>query len=110
MYPNLFDAGFDVAGVHAFFGDREKFGPVAGVKDWRAPIFLAQGDDDRNVDFYQGVSLAKALSARPEIEARFRVVPDETHDLSLSFRHLESVYGEGADFLIDHLRDRPAAP
>jgi len=105
MYPDVFDAGFDVAGVHEFFGDREKYGPVAGVKNWRAPIFLVQGDDDRNVDFYQGVSLAKALNARGDIEIKLRVVPDETHDLSLSFQHLESVYGEGAEFLIAHLRD-----
>jgi dipeptidyl aminopeptidase/acylaminoacyl peptidase len=105
MYPDVFDAGFDVAGVHEFFGDREKYGPVAHVKTWRAPIFLAQGDDDRNVDFYQGLSLARALSARSDIEIKLRVVPDETHDLSLSFQHLESVYREGAEFLIDHLRD-----
>jgi len=103
MYPNVFDAGFDAAGVHEFFGDREKYGPVAQVKNWRSPVFVVQGDDDRNVDFYQGLRLAKALSAHSDIEAKFRVVPDEIHDLNLSFEHLVSVYGEGADFLINHL-------
>jgi dipeptidyl aminopeptidase/acylaminoacyl peptidase len=105
MYPNVFEAGFDAAGVHEFFGDRFKYSPVASVAKWRSPIFLVHADDDRNVDFYQSLSLARALSARADIEAVFRAVPDEIHGINLLFQDLVSVYGEGADFLIDHLTE-----
>jgi dipeptidyl aminopeptidase/acylaminoacyl peptidase len=107
---DVFAAGFDVAGVHEFFGEREKYGPLAAAGSWRSPIFLAQGDDDRNVDFYQGVRLARALSARKDVSAVFRVVPDDTHDINLTLQHLVTIYGEGADFLVDHLTDRSKLP
>ena len=108
-YPDVFAAGFDIAGVHEFFGERTNYGPVASVKNWRSPVFLVQGDDDRNVDFYQGASLAKALNARPDVDAVLRAVPDETHDLNLTFEHLEGAYGEGVQFLLDHLTDKAAS-
>ncbi|HEY3815257.1 MAG TPA: prolyl oligopeptidase family serine peptidase [Caulobacteraceae bacterium] len=105
-YPGLFEAGFDMAGVHEFFGDRTQNSAEAKIADWRAPIYLVQGDDDRNVDFYQGLSLAAQLRAHG-VDATFRVVPDEVHDMTSTFGNMVEVYGSGADFLYDHLTRKP---
>ncbi len=101
-YPDLFEAGFDMAGVHEFFGDRVLNAPEAKIADLRAPIYLVQGDDDRNVDFYQGLSLA-ALLRKQGVDATFRVIPDEVHDMTSTFANTVEVYGSGADFLIERL-------
>ena len=101
--PDLFQAGFDLAGVHEFFGDRADAAPEARIADWRAPVFLVQGDDDRNVDFYQGLSLAAQLRRRPNVEAVMRATPDEVHDLISTFENMVDVYGAGAEFLVKRL-------
>jgi dipeptidyl aminopeptidase/acylaminoacyl peptidase len=104
-YPDIFEAGFDMAGVHEFFGDRIPNSPEAKIADLKAPIYLIQGDDDRNVDFYQGLSLAKLLREHGT-EVTLRAVPDEVHDMTSTFANLTDVYGSGADFLLDRLAPR----
>ncbi len=104
--PDLFQAGFDLAGVHEFFGDRAQSSPEAAIMGWRAPVFLVHADDDRNVDFYQGMSLAAELRRNPNIETVLRAVPDEEHDMISTFDNMVSVYSEGAAFLVKHLVDR----
>lgn len=101
-YPDLFEAGFDMAGVHEFFGDRAQHSPEAEIGAWRAPVYLIQGDDDRNVDFYQGLSLA-ALLRKQGVDATFRAVPDEVHDMTSTFANTVDVYGSGADYLLQRL-------
>lgn len=106
-YPDIFEAGFDMAGVHEFFGDRAQFSPEAKIADLKAPIYLIQGDDDRNVDFYQGLSLAALLRAHGA-DVTLRAVPDEVHDMTSTFANMVDVYGSGADFLYDHLTTKAA--
>lgn len=99
-----FKAGFDMAGVHEFFGDAFPYSPAADIDRWTSPVYLAQGDDDRNVDFSQGVILAQLLqSRRPDVEFEQHVFPDETHDLNLTFDDLVEAYEGGSEFLLDHL-------
>jgi dipeptidyl aminopeptidase/acylaminoacyl peptidase len=105
-YPDMFEAGFDMAGVHEFFGDRARYSPEAEIAHWRAPIYLIQGDDDRNVDFYQGLSLA-ALLRRQGVDATLRAVPDEVHDMTSTFANMVDVYGSGADYLAERLTPAP---
>lgn len=101
---DVFAAGFDMAGVHEFTGKGFEHSPAAFVDQWRSPLYLAQGDDDRNVDFNQGVMLAQALrSKRPGVELVEHVFPNETHDLYLTFEDLVGVYQAGSDFLLSHL-------
>ena len=52
--------------------------PDADVANWRSPVLLIQGDDDRNVDFQQTIDLARRLEARG---APFEelILPDEIH-------------------------------
>jgi len=77
---DLFAAGVDLHGVHDWNieiqnwvptydptkqADAAKLAyessPIAHVKDWRSPVLLIHGDDDRNVQFSQTVQLATAL-------------------------------------------------
>lgn len=101
---DIFKVGFDMAGVHEFEGDAFPFAPTADIDKWTSPVYLAQGDDDRNVDFSQGVLLARLLQTRrPNVELVQRVFPDETHDLFLTFANLTSVYEAGTRFMLDRL-------
>jgi len=71
--------------------------PIAYVKDWRSPVLLIQGDDDRNVQFSQTVDLAAAL--RPlGVEVEQLVFPDEVHDF-LTHAHWLAAYRAAAEFL-----------
>jgi len=71
--------------------------PIAYVKDWRSPVLLIQGDDDRNVQFSQTVDLAAAL--RPlGVEVEQLVFPDEVHDF-LTHAHWLAAYHAAAEFL-----------
>src|SRR5947207_1885208 len=112
----LFAAGVDLHGVHQWNVeirnwvpdyDPEKradfaklafeSSPIAYVKDWRSPVLLIQGDDDRNVQFSQTVDLAAAL--RPlGVEVEQLVFPDEVHDF-LTHAHWLAAYHAAADFL-----------
>jgi dipeptidyl aminopeptidase/acylaminoacyl peptidase len=73
---------------------------MAFIDQWKAPILLAQGDDDRNVVFTEGIKLARELLKRPAVRLVQRVFPNETHDLYLTFENMVTVYQEGADFLL----------
>ena len=67
------------------------------VDDWRSPVLLIQGDDDRNVQFSQTVQLAAALRAR-HVDVEQLVFPDDIHDFLLH-AHWMQAYTAAADFL-----------
>jgi dipeptidyl aminopeptidase/acylaminoacyl peptidase len=87
---DLFAAGVDMHGVHDWteelgIGKDEPAGrlafrssPMADAKDWRSPVLLIHGDDDRNVNFRQTVELVEALRGRVHMEQL--IFPDEIHD------------------------------
>jgi dipeptidyl aminopeptidase/acylaminoacyl peptidase len=101
---DVFEVGFDMAGVHAFPGDSFKYSPAAFVSRWRSPVYIAAGDDDRNVDFNQTLLLVQALREKPEkIEVVEKVFPNETHDLYLTFEDLSETYWEGSEFMLRRL-------
>jgi dipeptidyl aminopeptidase/acylaminoacyl peptidase len=118
---DLFAAGVDFHGVHDWNLELENWAPkydpnadqqaariawesspLATVKDWRSPVLLIQGDDDRNVQFSQTVRLAAALRAQgtPFEE---HVFPDEIHGFLLH-RSWLTAYGLEADFFNRKLR------
>ena len=113
---DLFAAGVDLHGVHDWnieiqnwvpTYDPEKqetagklareSSPLSYVDDWRSPVLLIQGDDDRNVQFSQTVQLAAALRAR-HVEVEQLVFPDDIHDFLLHAHWLQA-YTAAADFL-----------
>jgi dipeptidyl aminopeptidase/acylaminoacyl peptidase len=99
---NVFAAGFDLHGVHAWnarvgfstfsplsLTERDsivetarKSSPVGNVDTWKSPVLFVHGDDDRNVHFNQGVALMAALRTRG-VEAEYLVIPHEIHSFLL---------------------------
>jgi dipeptidyl aminopeptidase/acylaminoacyl peptidase len=90
---DVFAAGVDIAGVH-LWGDT--LGPdnvmyrsssASEVRNWRSPVLLIHGDDDRNVAFSQTVGLVQLLRAN-DVPYELIVFPDEVHDFLLHERWL----------------------
>jgi dipeptidyl aminopeptidase/acylaminoacyl peptidase len=103
---DLFAAGVDIHGVHDFTtpnsgagaalaaamtggrmegDDRAKAqelawtsSPIAYVAQWKSPVLLIHGDEDRNVRFSQTVDLVARLKAQG-VEYEELVIPDDTH-------------------------------
>jgi dipeptidyl aminopeptidase/acylaminoacyl peptidase len=116
---DLFAAGVDLHGVHDWSRLRTSFtepqaqdaaraafqsSPMAYVKDWRSPVLLIHGDDDRNVNFSQTVELVEALR-RQGVELEQLIFPDEVHDF-LTHAHWLQAYHRAADFFDSHLSPR----
>ncbi len=118
---DLFAAGVDLHGVHdwnieirnwveAYDPEKQadaaklayESSPIAYVKDWRSPVLLIQGDDDRNVQFSQTVQLAEALR-RQGVAVEQLVFPDEIHDF-LTHAHWLAAYHAAAEFFGRRLR------
>jgi dipeptidyl aminopeptidase/acylaminoacyl peptidase len=99
---DLFAAGVDLHGVHDWSArggsvanpnldpetQREQMrvafesSPMASVKTWKSPVLLIHGDDDRNVNFSQTVTLVEALRAQGT-EFEELIFPDDIHDFLL---------------------------
>ena len=61
-------------------------------------MFLSQGDDDRNVEFSQGVDMAARLRDNG-VEVQTMVFPNETHENQV-WAHMVTLYDAAAAFLI----------
>jgi dipeptidyl aminopeptidase/acylaminoacyl peptidase len=105
QHSDLFKVGFDMAGVHTSSNaEGARYSAVGNLATWTSPVFLAQGDDDMNVNFNEGIALARAIQTRkPNLEFRQQVLPGQTHDLYLTYEQLVQIYQEGSDFLLAHM-------
>lgn len=56
--------------------------PVASVLQWKSPVLLIHGDDDRNVPFQQTTDLVQRLNAQ-HVQFEEIIFPDEIHDFLL---------------------------
>jgi len=98
---NLFAAGVDLHGVHDWNVVINNFvsgydpakskeaaklafdsSPIAYIKDWKSPVLLIHGDDDRNVPFSETVDLVEALR-KNNIDFEQLIFPDEVHGFLL---------------------------
>ena len=112
---DLFAAGVDLHGVHDWNIEIQNWvptydpakqaeaaklayqsSPIAYVKDWRSPVLLVHGDDDRNVQFSQSVQLAAALRLQG-VSVEQLIFPDEIHDF-LTHADWVAAYRAAADF------------
>lgn len=98
---DIFKSGVDLHGVHDWTrlmdelagkagarfekGDREKAmqvawdsSPDSQIDNWKSPVLLIQGDDDRNVHFQQTVDLARRLEEHG-LAFEEMVLPNEIH-------------------------------
>jgi len=122
---DLYAAGVDLHGVHDWNEELKNWSPtydpaahsdaarlawesspLASVKNWRSPVLLIHGDDDRNVPFSQSVDLADALR-KQGVQFEELIFPDEIHDFLL-YRDWVAAYTAAANFLDKHLHK--AAP
>jgi dipeptidyl aminopeptidase/acylaminoacyl peptidase len=115
----LFKAGVDFHGVHdwsVFRAELPYFGnlalrppdaeaavklawdssPDAYVSNWKSPVLLIHGDDDRNVPFTQTVDLAQRLRAQ-HVPFEQLILPDEIHGF-LMWRDWVRAYTATAGF------------
>ena len=114
---DLFAAGVDLHGVHEWWSEARHWAPTLGedapdlaqakklafesspistIAQWRSPVLLIQGDDDRNVPFDQTVDLVQRLRAQ-KTPLETIVFPDEIHDFLL-WRSWVRAYEAAADF------------
>ncbi|MFQ5630533.1 MAG: alpha/beta hydrolase family protein [bacterium] len=120
---DLFAAGVDIHGVHDWNMVIRNFvpsynaearaeaarlayesSPMASIKDWRSPVLLIHGDDDRNVPFSESVDLAEALR-KQGVDFEQLVFPDEVHGFLLHKNWL-AAYKAAADFFERKLMGR----
>jgi dipeptidyl aminopeptidase/acylaminoacyl peptidase len=120
---DLFAAGVDLHGVHDWNVIIRNFAsgydptarteyarlafessPMASIDDWRSPVLLIHGDDDRNVPFSESVDLAESLRDRG-VEFEQLIFPDEVHGFLLH-RNWLAAYRAAADFFDRHLPNR----
>lgn len=118
---DLFTAGVDLHGVHNWNVVIENFvpsydpeeheeaarlaresSPIADVDDWRSPVLLIHGDDDRNVPFSETVTLVEQLR-RHDVPFEQLVFPDEVHGFLLHKNWLRA-YRATVDFFDRKLR------
>ncbi|MGH9648557.1 MAG: prolyl oligopeptidase family serine peptidase, partial [Bryobacteraceae bacterium] len=118
---DLFAAGVDMHGVEDWSvrGDRAltalnadelreiertalQSSPLADVKNWRSPVLLIHGDDDRNVAFNQTVRLVEALRAQG-VEFEELIFPGEVHEFLLEESWIKA-YRAAGDFLARKLK------
>ena len=118
---NLFAAGVDMHGVEdwSLRSDRAlsalnaealreiertalQSSPLADVSNWRSPVLLIHGDDDRNVAFNQTVRLVEALRAQ-NVEIEELIFPGEVHEFLLEESWIKA-YRAAGDFLARKLK------
>jgi dipeptidyl aminopeptidase/acylaminoacyl peptidase len=114
--PQIFATGVDIHGVHnwndeiptfAPWYDYAKFpemaktalrsSPVAYVKNWKGPVLLIHGDDDRNVPFSQSVNIAENLRTQG-VHVEQLIFPDEVHSFLL-YRSWIKAYNATFEFI-----------
>jgi dipeptidyl aminopeptidase/acylaminoacyl peptidase len=114
---DIFAAGVDMHGVHEWWSEaqhwNEKLGdgapdlaeakklafqssPISSISNWRSPVLLIHGDDDRNVPFNQTTDLVQRLRAQ-KVPFETVIFPDDIHDFLL-WRHWVQAYAATADF------------
>jgi dipeptidyl-peptidase 4 len=111
---DIFKAGVDFAGVHLYTPTLDtanvayKSSAVSQIDNWKSPVFLVHGDDDRNVDFAQTIGLVSLLRAH-NVYYELQVVPDDQHESMLHNVWLDT-WAHTERFLDRFVWNREAAP
>jgi len=91
---DIFKLGVDYAGVHLYGSSLDpeatsyKASAISEIDQWKSPVLIIQGDDDRNVAFAQTVGLVQLLRAR-DVYFELIVQPDDVHDSLIHRRWLD---------------------
>ena len=120
---DLFAAGVDLHGVHDWNVVIRNFSsgydpvknrevaklafdssPIAYVKDWKSPVLLIHGDDDRNVPFSETVDIVEALR-KNNVYFEQLIFPDEVHGFLLHSNWIKA-YNASFDFFERKLKHK----
>jgi dipeptidyl-peptidase 4 len=105
---DVFVAGVDLAGVHLYGNNLDpenlayKSSAISEIANWKSPVLLIHGDDDRNVNFAQTVGLVQLLRAH-NVPHELFVMPDDTHE-TLLYRRWLPTWERMEVFLNKHLK------
>jgi dipeptidyl aminopeptidase/acylaminoacyl peptidase len=111
---DIFVAGVDLAGVHLYGSSLDstnlayQSSAAAHVDTWKSPVFLEQGDDDRNVAFSQMIGMVDLLRAHG-VYYDLTVIPDDTHESLLHSRWID-IFSRSSDFLHRFVWERQTPP
>ncbi|HEY4307324.1 MAG TPA: prolyl oligopeptidase family serine peptidase [Gemmatimonadaceae bacterium] len=111
---DVFVAGVDMAGVHLYGSSLDSTAlsytssSSSHIDTWKSPVYLVQGDDDRNVDFSQTIGLVQLLRAHG-IYYELTVNPDDVHESLIHGRWVD-VWNHSADFLKRFVWDKQTPP
>ena len=81
-----------------------KSSAIAAIDQWKSPVLLVHGDDDRNVAFSQTVGLVQLLRAR-NIYHELIVIPDDTHETLVHSRWMD-IFGRMETFLNRFVKEK----
>jgi dipeptidyl-peptidase 4 len=90
---DVFKVGVDMAGVHLWGSSLDpenvayQSSAISAIDNWKSPVLLVHGDDDRNVQFSQTTGLVQLLRAH-NVPFELIVHPDDTHEPLLHKRYL----------------------
>jgi dipeptidyl aminopeptidase/acylaminoacyl peptidase len=107
---DIFKVGVDLAGVHLWGNSIEadnvsyQSSAVSAIANWKSPVLLLHGDDDRNVAFAQTVGLVQLLRAH-DIEHELIVFPDDVHD-SLLYKRWVYTFDRASEFIGRYIGQR----
>ena len=110
---DIFKAGVDLAGVHLEGSSLDpesvsfKASAISAVDNWKSPVLLIQGDDDRNVAFQQMTGLIQLLRQR-DVYYELIVFPDDVHESLLHSRWMYTL-GRMETFLHKFLWESPVS-
>jgi dipeptidyl-peptidase-4 len=111
---DIFVAGVDLAGVHLYGSSLDstnlayQSSAASHIGTWKSPVFLEQGDDDRNVDFAQMVGLVDLLRVH-NVYFELTVIPDDVHESLLHSRWLD-IFSRSSDFLHRFVWEKQTPP
>lgn len=106
---DIFKVGVDLAGVHLWGSSLDpesvsfKSSAIGAIEDWKSPVLLLHGDDDRNVAFQQTTGLVQLLRAH-DVDYELIVFPDDVHDSLIHSRWVYT-FERASEFLNKYLKE-----
>ena len=107
---DIFKVGVDLAGVHLWGGSVEpdnvsfQSSAISAIGNWKSPVLLLHGDDDRNVAFAQTIGLVQLLRAH-NVDHELIVFPDDVHD-SLLYKRWIYTFDRASEFIGRYIGQR----
>jgi dipeptidyl aminopeptidase/acylaminoacyl peptidase len=111
---DIFVAGVDLAGVHLYGASLDstnlayQSSAASHIGTWKSPVFLEQGDDDRNVNFSQMIGMVDLLRAHG-VYYELTVEPDDVHESLVHSRWVD-IFNRSSDFLHRFVWEKQAPP